>query len=192
MIEVKGQKQVISPGSDLVIAYEPKTGKQIWQCDYTGYSVIPRPVYAHGLVYISTSYNNPSLLAIDPTGTGNVTDTHIKWQTKRAAPHTPSVIVVGDELYMVSDRGILSCLDARTGESHYQERLGGNFSASPVYADGRIYFQDEEGKTTVIQPGQEFKILGTSDLKSRTLASYAVADSAIFLRTEDQLYRLEK
>jgi outer membrane protein assembly factor BamB len=192
LIEVEGRPQVISPGSDCVCALDPSTGEILWLCRYDGYSVIPKPVYAHGLVYICTGYNRPSLLAIRPDGTGDVTDTHIAWQTNRAVPHTASLLILDDELYMVSDNGVASCLDARTGEVHWSERLGGSFSASPVYADGRIYFQDEAGNATVIRPGTQFEKLAENAMNQRTLASYAIADNAIFLRTAERLYRIEQ
>ncbi len=191
VIEVNGQTQVISPASDIVCALDPRNGSEIWRVRYDGYSVIPRPVYGHGLVYICTGYNTPKLLAIRPDGRGDVTDTHVEWTMKRGAPHTPSLLLVGDELYMVSDRGVASCVDAKTGKPHWQERLGGGFSASPLYADGKIYFQSEQGEGTVIAPGTTFRRIATNDLGERTLASYAVGDSALFIRSAQALYRIE-
>ncbi len=191
-IAVNGRKQIISPGSDMVCAYDAKTGEEIWRCRYEGYSVIPRPVYGHGLLFISTGYDSPEVMAIRPDGEGDVTDTHIAWRLSKGAPHTPSLLVVGDELYMVSDRGIASCVDAKRGEPHWQERIGGNFSASPLYADGRIYLQSEQGTGIVIAPGTTFEEIARNELEERTLASYAVADGAIFIRTESQLYRLQE
>jgi len=108
----------------------------------------------------------------------------------RGAPHTPSPLLVGDELYVVSDMGIASCLNAKTGETHWQQRLGGNHSASPVFADGRIYFQSEAGTTTVIAPGTTFRRLATNELNGATLASMAVSDGSIFLRSRNHLYRI--
>ena len=189
-ITMNGKKQIISPASDAVIAYDIE-GNEIWRVKYTGYSVIPRPVFGHGLVYISTSYNSPSLLAIDVTGTGEVTKSHVKWTNKKGAPHTPSLLLVGEELYMVADNGLASCLDAKTGKFHWQERLGGQFSASPLYADGAIYFQSEEGITTVIKAGKTYEQLAKNNLEEKTYASFAVADGAIYLRTETQLYRIQ-
>lgn len=191
VIEVKGQMQVISTGSNQVTAFDPKTGKEIWTVVYDGYSLIPRPVFAHGLVFVCTGYNQPSLLAIKPDGTGNVSETHVAWKTKKGAPHTPSVLVVGDELYMVSDGGVASCLDAKTGEVHWSERLGGAFSASPIHVGGKVYFQSEEGVTTVVKAGKQFDQVAKNDLKERTLASFAVADGALYLRTEKHLYRFD-
>lgn len=192
LITVKGQEQIISPGSDAVCAYDPKTGKEIWRAGYEGYSVIPRPVYGHGLLFILSGYDIPSLLAVRPDGQGDVTKTHIIWTAKKQIPHTPSLLLVGDELYMVSDAGIASCLDARTGQVHWQERLDGNFSASPLLADGKIYFQSEQGVGTVLRAGKKFEVLAKNDMNEATLASYAVADGALFLRTEKHLYRIQE
>jgi outer membrane protein assembly factor BamB len=191
-IEVAGRTQVISPGSDMVCAYDAASGAEIWRVLYDGYSVIPRPVFGHGLVFVCTGYNRPSLMAIDPRGEGDVTDSHVRWTTKKSVPHTPSLLLVEDELYMVSDRGIASCLDARTGEVHWTDRVDGNYSASPLYADGHIYLQNEQGLATVLRAGKEFEKLATNSLEERTLASYAVADSALFIRTAGHLYRIEK
>lgn len=191
VIEVKGRKQVISPGSGMVGAYDPEDGREIWRARYgEGYSVIARPVYAHGLLFVSSSYDRPVVYAVRPEGSGDVTETHVAWTASRGAPNTPSMLVVGDELYFVSDAGIASCVDARTGRVHWSERLGGGFSASPVHADGRIYFQNEAGLGVVIRPGTKFEKLAENDLGERTLASYAVDDGALFIRTAGHLYRI--
>ncbi len=191
VIEVDGRKQVILPGSDQVTAFEPTTGKEVWTVSYDGYSVIPRPVYGHGLVFVCTGYNQPSLLAIRPTGKGDVTKTHVAWSTRKAAPHTPSPLLVGDQLYMVSDNGTASCLDAKTGEVHWSQRLGGNYSASPMHAGGKVYFQSEDGVTTVLKAGTKFEEAGKNRMGERTLASFAVVDGSLFLRTERHLYRFD-
>ncbi len=191
VIEVNGREQVVIPGSNIVSGLDPQTGAPIWESHYDGYSVIPRPVYAHGMIYISTGYNSPVVMAIRPDGAGDVTETHLAWKHDKAGPNTPSLLVVGDELYMVSDNGVATCLDAVTGAQHWVKRLGGNFSASPLFADGRIYIQDEQGKATVIAPGTTYQQLAVNTLNERTLASYAVADGAIYLRSERRLYRLE-
>ena len=195
VIDVNGKTQAVCPGSSAVVAYDPATGEELWRARYgDGYSVVPRPVYARGLVFVCTGFGRPSLLAIDPTGTGDVTDSHVVWKTNKGAPNSPSVLVVGDDLYMVSDQGVATCLDVTTGEQHWQERLGGNYSASPLYIDGRIYFQDEDGTAIVVQAGQEFVELARSTWGDggRTFASYAVADGALFLRSETHLYRVEQ
>ena len=176
----------------MIAAYDPKSGEEIWQIRFDGYSVIPRPVYGHGLVYFSTGYNSPSLMAIRPDGTGDVTETHIAWKTLKGAPHTPSLVLDGDLLYAVSDGGLASCFDAKSGKPYWQEKLGGGFSASPILGDGKVYFQNETGTGYVVKAGTKYELLAKNDMKDKTLASYAVADGAIFLRTAKHLYRIEK
>jgi outer membrane protein assembly factor BamB len=192
LIDAGGQRQVISAGSDVAGAYDPKTGEEIWRVRYEGYSVIPRPVYGHGLLFLVTGYDRSSLIAVRADGKGDVTGTHVAWRMTRDAPHTPSPLRVGDELYVVSDGGIASCLDAKTGKVHWSQRLGGGFSASPIAADGKIYFQNEAGTGYVVKAGKEYELLAKNDMKERTLASYAVADGSIFLRTAKHLYRIGK
>lgn len=191
LITANDKPQVISPGSGAVVAYDPATGREIWRVRYEGYSLIPRPVYGHGLVFLSSGYESPTFLAIRPDGEGDVTATHVAWQTRQNAPHTPSPLLVGDELYIVSDRGVASCLDARTGKVHWRKQLGGEFSASPMDAAGRIYFQDEEGDGIVIKAGKEFEELARNSLDEKTYASYAAADGALFVRTAKRLYRFQ-
>ena len=192
VIEVGGQKQVITPGSGVVNALDPATGREIWRVHHDGYSVIPKPVFGHGLVFVGTGYDAPTVIAIRPNGRGDVTGTHLEWTAKRGAPHAPSPLLIGDELYLVSDKGVATCLEAKTGREHWQERLGGNYSASPVFADGKIYIQSEEGPAIVIAPGKTFHKLADAGFKERTLASYAVGESALFIRTEKNLYRVEQ
>lgn len=191
LISVDGKTQIVSQGAGAVYGYDPEDGSVIWKVDYVdGYSVVPRPVFAHGLVYVSSGFDKAKLFAIDPTGEGDITETHVRWKLLKGAPHTPSPLVVGDELYVVSDGGVLTCLDAKSGEVHYQERLGGKYSASPLYADGKIYVQAEEGEGIVFQPGREFKELGRSELEGRTFASYSIYGSSLLVRTEKHLYRI--
>lgn len=192
-IQVQGKDQLISPGAHRAIAYEPLTGKEIWSIRYgDGYSNVPRPVFGHGLVFICSGFEQAVLLAVRPDGQGDVTDSHVAWSLKRAVPLTPSPLLVGEELYLVSDNGIASCLDAKTGKSHWQQRLGGNHSASPIFAEGRVYFLNEEGESVVIEPGKEFKKLATNQLDGQTLASMAVSGKSIFIRSSDHLYRLQQ
>lgn len=184
--------QAVSPGGNHVVSYDLETGEELWSVDYNGFSGVPRPVFAHGLVYITTGFYNPVLMAIRPDGRGNVTKTHVAWQWTRGVPLTPSPLVVGDEIYMVSDNGIASCLDAKTGKELWRERLGGGFSASPVSAGGRVYFLNESGEATVIGAGREFERLAVNRLEGRTLASPAIAGQAIYLRSDSHVYRIEE
>ena len=191
VIRVGDRDQLISAGAYRAAAYDPLTGKEIWRVGYSdGFSNVPRPVYGHGLVYIATGFQEPAMLAVRPDGTGDVTKSHVAWKLARGVPLTPSPIIVGDEFYMVNDGGIASCLDARTGMVIWQQRLGGTYSASPVFADGRIYFLAEQGVTTVIAPGKEFRRLATNPLDGGLLASMAVSNGSLFLRTDTHLYRI--
>ena len=191
VIRVGDQDQVVSVGAFRAAAYDPLSGKEIWRVSYPdGFSNVPRPVYGQGLVFISTGFNDPSLLAVRADGKGDVTRTHVAWTLRRGAPRTPSPLLVGDLLYVVSDIGVATCLDAKTGKTLWQQRLGGNYSASPIFADGRIYFLSEEGLATVIAPGTTFQKLATNVIDGETLASMAVSDRSIFIRTGTHLYRI--
>ena len=193
VIETGGRTQVIAPGAFRATSYDPRTGKEIWWVRYgQGFSNVPRPVFGQGLVFLCTGFFEPELLAVRPDGQRDVTDSHIAWTMKRGAPLTPSPLLVGENLYVVSDNGIATSLDARSGEIHWRQRLGGNFSASPLFADGRIYFLNEDGETTVVAAAQQFQKLATNRLDGRTLASIAVSGGALFIRTDRNLYRLEK
>lgn len=191
VVRLPGGDQVISPGAYRAIAYEPRTGKEVWQVRYgDGFSNVPRPVYGNGLVFICTGFQEPSLLAVRVDGHGDVTKSHVAWTLKRGAPLTPSPLLVGDELYMVNDGGIATCVDAKSGTELWRARIEGNFSASPIYADGRIYFLSEEGLTVVLAPGKRFQVLATNQLDGETLASMAVSGGSIFIRSRTHLYRL--
>ena len=191
IIRVGDRDQLISVGAFRAAAYEPLTGKEIWRVSYDdGFSNVPRPVYGHGLVFIATGFQQPALIAVRPDGTGDVTRTHIAWTLRRGAPLTPSPLLVGDELYLVTDGGIATCLDAKSGALHWQMRLGGTYSASPVFADQRIYFLGEHGGAMAILPGKEFRRVGNSSLDGAMLASMAVAHQSLFIRTNSHLYRI--
>ena len=189
---VDGKAQVMAPGPDHFAAYDLQTGTELWKVMAPGWSVVPQPTLGHGLVIYNHDYDNPELIAIKLGGQGDVTDSHVAWRVKRGAPSTPSPLLVGDELYLVSDKGIASCLDAKTGETHWMERLGGNFSASPVLANGRVLFLNETGLATWVKLGRQFEILGTNEVPGRTFATPAFLDGAMYLRTDENLYKIAK
>ncbi len=192
VVRVDERDQAISIGAFRTTAFDAETGEEIWHVRYDdGFSNVPRPVYGNGLVYIDTGFNDPKLMAVRVDGAGDVTDSHVEWIRTRSIPFTPSPLLVGEELYIVSDLGVISCLDAATGEVHWQERVLGNYSASPLYADGRIYFSSEEGVTTVIAPGREFQALATNTIDGWMLASIAVYEGAFFIRSHTHLYRID-
>ncbi len=191
LAEINGTIQLLSSGADSIVSYNPRNGEEYWWFRYDGYSNVPRPVVGKGLVFISSGYDRPEFYAVKVDGTGDVTESHLGWNMKKAAPLNPSPLLVGDELYLVDDDGIATCLDAVTGTQHWQRRIGGNFSASPTLADGKIYLLDEDGKTTVLAPGKKYEVLATNTLEGRTLATPAMVDHSVFLRTDTHLYRIE-
>ncbi len=191
VIRAGERDQVVSAGAFHAVAYDPRSGDEIWRVTYPdGFSNVPRPVYGAGLVFITTGFQQPAILAVRPDGRGDVTRTHVAWTLTRGAPLTPSPLLVGDDLYVVTDAGIATSIEARTGTVRWQQRLGGNMSASPVLADGRIYFLDEDGKTTVVKPGTTFQPIAVNDLHEPALASMAVASGSFFIRTAAHLYRI--
>ncbi len=193
VFEHLGRKQLVSPAAVGTVAYDPATGKELWKVYHGGYNAAARPIYSHGMVFITTE-RGLRLLAVRPDGNGNVTDTHIEWTCDKATPTRPSQLIVGDHFYMVNDKGIASCLDVETGEPTWTERIGGPHSASPIHADGRIYFFDEkDGISRVIEANpKEFKLLAENQLDAGCMASPAVIGDALIVRTKTHLYRIER
>ena len=153
---------------------------------------MPRPIFGGGLLYICTGYMKPELWAIRPEGQGDLTSTNVVWKATQHVPANPSPLLVGDALYLVSDSGIATCLDAKTGKELWRQRLGGDFSASPLYADSKIYFFGEKGETTVIAAGRSFTRLAKNSLDAGFMASPAAIDAALIVRTRTHLYRIEE
>ena len=187
--EVDGKKQVISQGSNVLAGFDLETGQELWRTTFNGYSVIPKPVVGDGTVYFSTGFDWPATKAVRLGGSGDVTRTHVAWTQTRAVTQVASPLLVGGELYLVSDNGIVSCLDAKTGKVIWDERLKGGYSASPLFADGKIYLTSEEGKGTLLAAGRKTEILGEFDMREKTFASFAAADGALYIRTETHLYK---
>ena len=191
LINVDGNDQVIIPGAQWCVAYEPRSGKEIWRVDYdSGFSNVPCPVYDGEHVFICTGFGSDELWAVRPTGRGDVTQTHVDWKKKKQIPKMSSPLLWKNLLYIVSDSGVAQCFDASTGEDKWKERMGGKYSASPLYSDGKIYFCSHEGRTTVIAPGDEYQVLAENDLDGQLMASPIVADGDLLLRTDSHLYRI--
>jgi len=192
LIEVEGTTQLVSAGSGVVMALDPKSGEEIWRVRYgKGYSVVPRPVFDGGILYVCTGYDRAKLIAIRPEGEGDITDSQVLFEVDRNVPLNPSLLAIGKSIYMISDNGILTRFSAASGEVAWRERVGGNFSASPLFADGLIYLLDEAGKTTVVRQADGYEVVAENDLGERALASMAVDGDALLLRTEKALYRIE-
>jgi len=190
--DVDGRPVLISLGSMALYGYDPRTGKELWRLENIGsHSGACRPVLGHGLIY-SPMGSGGELFAVRPDGKGVLTDSHVVWSRKKSVPRRASLLLVDDLLFMVDDGGVASCVEAKTGEEVWKKRLGSNFSASPIYAGGLIYFFDQDGKSTVVEASKQYQVVATNELDEGMMASPAVSGDALFLRTRTHLYRIEK
>ncbi|VTS05559.1 outer membrane protein assembly factor BamB family protein [Tuwongella immobilis] len=190
VFRINGNDRLFSPAAESTVAYDPLTGKELWKVNHGGMNEAAKPVMGNGLVYL-TSGHTAQLLAVRPNGEGDVTKSDIVWKSPKGVPTRPSLLLDGAYLYMVSDNGIASCLDAKTGKQQWQERLGGAFCASPILANGNLYLCDEEGKIHVIAAKPEYESLAVNKLADGCMASPAVSGNALFIRTKTHLYRIE-
>ncbi|MEZ6135120.1 MAG: PQQ-binding-like beta-propeller repeat protein [Pirellulaceae bacterium] len=190
LINAGDRRQLILPGSNVVQSLDPANGQEIWRVTYDGYSVIPRPIFEAGLVFICTGYDRPSLLAIDPTGVGDVTETHVKWREGSGIAHTPSLIGENGRITTVSDNGIATSFDALTGKQLWKERIGGNFSASPLLVGNHLYLLSEQGDCTILDITNGPRQIAKNSIGERCLASLAVVDRSLLLRSDKALYRI--
>ncbi len=192
VIEVNGKPQVISAGSKAAYSYDATSGRELWKVRYPAHTPAATAVFGHGLVFLTTGNSPTELMAIRPTGEGDVTSTNIVWKTTRGAPRMPSPLLVDDLLYVVADNGVATCWEATTGKELWQERVGGDYFASPIYADGRIYCFNNTGASTVLKAGRTYEVLTKNTLEAGLMASPAVAGKALILRTKTHLYRIEE
>jgi outer membrane protein assembly factor BamB len=189
---VEGIPVLVSLGSKAAYGYDPLTGKELWRIDEPGsFSSATRPVTGLGMVFYQTGWNTGQLFAVRP-GPGNRVSPQVVWKLSRGVPNKPSVLLVGDLIFMANDSGVASGVDAKTGEIVWKDRLDGSYSASPIAAGNRVYFFSEEGKTTVIEAGRTFKVLAQNFVDGSFMASPAVAGKALFLRTATHVYRIEE
>ena len=192
---IDGKPELISPAAMATLAYDPKTGDELWKVYHGGMNVTAPPLYGQGKVFLCTGDGGLRLLAVRPNGSGDITGSHVAWtvsKIKGSVPSRSSPLLVGDLLYMVSELGIVSCLEAKTGEPVWQERIGGKYWASPLYAGGRLYFFDEDGGSHVLAAGRTPKKLATNKLDDGCRATPAVAGKSLFVRTHTHLYRIEE
>ncbi|MCP4262583.1 MAG: PQQ-like beta-propeller repeat protein [Planctomycetes bacterium] len=191
IIEYQGQRQLISPAAEVTFSYDPKTGDELWRVRHQGWgwNAACRPIFEHALVYFTTGISK-DLLAVRPSGSGDVTDTHVAWNKRKFVPNMPSPLIVDDLLFMVDDKGLVSCSEAKTGHELWRKRLRarGDYWSSPVYADGKIYLSGKEGIVSVIAAGRNFQLLAENRFEANFIASPAVAEDSIILRSLTHLY----
>jgi outer membrane protein assembly factor BamB len=198
VFDIGGKSLLVCPSADATIAYDPKNGNEIWRVYHGGMNGAARPLYGHGKVFL-TSGHDKKLLAVRPDGSGDVTKTHVDWSFNKGVPTRPSLLLIGDLLYMICDDGQMNCVDAKTGQLVKTVRLNAKFSSSPVVADGKIYAQSEDHATYVVEATPELKLLSVNKLEigeasfkdQRSMASPAVTGRSILLRTATHLYRIE-
>lgn len=192
IFEIDGRPQLISPYAKTAIAYDPLTGEELWWVQYKQHSTANRPLYNGELVFIGTGFGKGSVIAVDPHGAkGNVTEERIVWEQSRSMPSKPSQLLIDGRIYSVADKnGVVSCIDAETGDVLWQDRAGGTYSASPVAADGKIYLCNEDGQTTVIAPTDSWKVLAENQLDAGCMGTPAPVGDSLYLRTKTHLYRL--
>jgi outer membrane protein assembly factor BamB len=200
VVKVNGKDQLISNGSQLAIAYEPETGKEIWQVFYGDDSTVSMPLSYGGMVFVNSGWMFPKdgrtfycrLLAVDPSGTGDVTKTLVKWEVKEDVPQISTPVIVDSLIYMVHERGDLTCLSTKNGHVIWKTKLNGQFNASVLYSSGNIYLFNVKGKTYVIKPGMSFQLITENQLDGMIKATPAIVRDNIILRTDKFLYRIGK
>jgi outer membrane protein assembly factor BamB len=205
VLTINGHDQILSLGSKALYSYAPDTGKELWQIDFkASFSGSDTPVITDGMIFLGTGHGSSEMIGIRPDPSGIVNDSCIVWRTHKKVPTRSSPLVVNGMLYMVTDAGITTCLDAKTGDEIWHERIDGQYSASPIYADGKIYFFSEDGNVTVITAGRKCEVLAKNNLSNGSpvipelqgpssgfMGTPAIAGKAFYLRTRTSLYRVE-
>lgn len=192
LVTCNGRQQLISVAARAAYGYDPLTGKELWRVDYIGWSNVSGPVCGHGLVFLNPGFGQQELWAVRP-GNGDIpANPTVAWKLSRGVPGLSSPVLAGEHLFLCSDQGVASCVEAKTGKVRWQERLGGSVAASPVAAAGRVYFTDTAGRTTVVRAGPTFEVLAVNPLEGMIKASPVVVGKALLLRTDTHLYRIEE
>ena len=192
LLKVADKDVLVSTAGEVVQGFDPQNGKLLWTVPAVGEGVTPSPVVGDGMVFTASGFGATALRAIRLEGGAEETTRPVVWETKKGVTTIPSPVYVKPYLYMVTEKGILNCLDAATGKEVWQERLPGSYAASPIYAGGNLYFLSDSGETTIVEPGPKFKIIAQNPLGERCQASIAVANGRLFIRTEGNLYCIRK
>jgi outer membrane protein assembly factor BamB len=183
-----GKHQLVSSAGDVVQGFDIETGRRIWTVSSTGEGVVPSLVVGGGLVFSTSGFGDPAIRAVRTGGEGDVTETHIAWETSEDVPKVPSMLYIKPFLFLITESSVAKCLRAATGEVLWRHRLGGKYSTSPVWADGRVYFLSEKGETVIIEATSKFKVLARNKLEEKCCASPAISQGNLFIRSEHNLF----
>jgi outer membrane protein assembly factor BamB len=192
VVEAGGVRQLLTSGSKAAYSYDPATGQELWKFRHGGYSPAARPLFDHGLAFISTGNGSAEMVALRVDGRGDVTDTAAVWRAGHGPPRKPSPVLDNGLLFMVNDGGIVSCLETATGNQVWRERINGEYSASTILGDGHIYCFSQTGTTTLLQASRNFAVVATNQLGTGFMSSPAVDGRALYLRSKTDLYRIEQ
>jgi outer membrane protein assembly factor BamB len=192
ILREKGRDQLVSAAGDVIQGFDPTTGEKLWWARSQGEGVVPSVVIGDGLAFTASGFEQPTIRAVRTGGRGDVTQTHIAWEQTRNVPSVPSFVYVKPLLFTVTDTGVVACLKADTGEVVWQERIGGTHAASPIYADGKIYFLSMEGESVIIEAKPEFKLVARNSIAEYCQASPATSQGQLFIRSEKNLYCIGK
>lgn len=194
IIDVNGRELMISNSAFMCFAHDVHTGEVVWTVEYGYDSTVSMPLFHNGMVYVNSGWifleNRPSFTrqyAIDPSGKGDITNTHVKWIFEDEVPQIPTPVIVGERMYMVHDRGMVTCLDIETGNPVWKEKFNGNYNSSPVYANGNIYFFNIKGECKIIQPGDKFKLIAENSLGETVKSVPVFVRNKMIVRTEKNL-----
>lgn len=190
VIDVEGERQLVSPTSKAVLSYDPESGEELWRVTYEEFSATARPLWDGQWVYVNSGFGSARLVAIDPRGRGDVSGTHVRWTNRTGIGSKPSQLLFDGLIYNVHDSGVATCIDASNGETVWRERLGGSFSASPILAGGRIYLFDHDGTAHVLNPGRTFDRVAENKLDDGCMASPVPLGTHLLVRTRSALYLL--
>ena len=192
VIEHKGRRQAIVPSAMETISYNPSNGDVLWRVRHGGMNAACRPLFHNGLVYITGGDGARAMVAVSPEGSGDITNSAIKWEFSKSVPRRASQLLVDGRLYMMNDQGVASCLNADTGEIVWQQRAGtGEFRSSPVYANGLIYCFSVDGSGVILKTGSTFEKVASFKFDSGFQASPAISGNKMFLRSITDLYCVE-
>ena len=192
VVDAAGRAEIVVNSSTGVSGHDVATGQRLWHIDEANRFPVPSPIFHDGLIYLSRGYRSSPFLAIRPGGKGDVAATNVAWKVTSGAPYISSLLFYDGLIYMAGDVGVLTVVDARTGERVYQERVGGVYTASPVAGDGKVYLVSEDGETIVVAAGRAPKVIERNKLSARQLASPAIANGRLFIRTDDAVYAIGK